>query len=249
MQEFLVSDVVLSSSHVPGGCSNYKTLHFLNTFCRFLECQGSVFVWNDWSFCNFPAVSMGGIESRFNALLVEGKADDAMETWTANLELQTRLQPNAQIKSSPYRDTPLHCSVRWEMKELMLEFLTRGGDPLATNGIGETPIHIVCRAGDSKISSRRCRKRADVLQLMLDRIPSEESFDSNSVDRTKLGDSLLKSFKDKMTNGERVKVTADRDTHRLGAQDKVRSFQGYFSCRLKRTRGQPISSYLLQVTS
>lgn len=152
---------------------------------------------------------MGGIESRFNGLLVDGKADDAMEVWTANFHLQTSLQPNAQIKSSPYRDTPLHCSVRWEMKKLMLEFLTRGGDPFATNGIGETPLHIVCRAGDAKISSRRSRKRADFLQLMLDRIPNEEGFEVirplNSLGSSKLGVSLK-----------------DTDAHHLGAQDKVR---------------------------
>lgn len=179
----------------------------------------------EWFYSSFAVfqysiVSMGGIESRFNALLVEGKADEALELWTANFELQTRLQPNAQIKSSPYRDTPLHCSVRWEMKELMLEFLTRGGDPLSTNAVGETPIHIVCRAGDSKISSRRCRKRADVLQLMLERIPSAEGFENSC---SKPGYSLLKSTRDKKMNGEGVKVTPGGKAHRLGAQDKVRS--------------------------
>lgn len=172
---------------------------------------------------------MGGVESRFNALLVEGKADEAMEIWTANFELQTGLQPNAQIKSSPNRDTPLHCSVRWEMKELMLEFLTRGGDPFTTNGIGETPLHIVCRAGDSKISSRRSRKRAEYLRLMLEKIPNEENFEvirtSKSNSDSKLG-FLKGGGKHPMANGGimgkgSINMMADGDSHHLGAQDKV----------------------------
>lgn len=186
--------------------------------------------------CSFAdsALAMGGVESRFNALLVDGKASEAMEIWISNIELQAGLQPNAQIKSSPFRDSPLHCAVRWEMKELMLEFLTRGGDPFTTNLIGETPLHIVCRAGDSKISSRRCRKRAEYLQLMLERIPNEEHFEvvrtSDSLDRngaSKTGFSHRKGEgKHPVMNGGvvgkgGVRMMADTDAHRLGAQDKV----------------------------
>lgn len=168
---------------------------------------------------------MGGVESRFNALLVEGRASEAWEVWITNLELQARSQPNAQIKSSPNRDTPFHCAVRWEMKELMLEFLTRGGDPFTMNGNGETPLHIVCRAGDSKISSRRCRRRAEYLQLMLERIPNEENFEvvrtSNSLDKSGASLPHLKEGgKHPVMNGG-VRTMADSDAHHLGVQDKV----------------------------
>ena len=59
---------------------------------------------------------MGGVESRFNALLVDGKVSEAEEMWEANPELQSRYKPNNQIKFSPLRDTPLHCIARLEMK-------------------------------------------------------------------------------------------------------------------------------------
>ena len=153
---------------------------------------------------------MGNVESRFGTLLVQGKEEEAMEQWKENFELQTRFQPNTQIKASQYRDTPLHCTVRFEMKELMVEFLSMGGDPFSTNALGETPLHIVCRA--AKISSRRSRKRAELLRLLLDRIPSEETFE------------VVRSMEAKKSDWKSASVVssgADRDTHHLGMQDKV----------------------------
>lgn len=180
---------------------------------------------------------MGGVESRFNALLVEGKADEAMQIWDENFDLQMKHQPNAQIKSSPHRDTPLHCTVRWEMKELMQEFLSRGGDPFTINGIGETPLHIVCRA--AKFSSRRSKKRAEFLQLMLDRIPGEETFEvigpSRSLEKDASlleGSSHLSGVEERkwLKNGQvpgGLKMAADSDAHYLGTQDKVKGMQHF----------------------
>lgn len=173
---------------------------------------------------------MGGVESRFNTLLVEGRAEEALQLWNENLELQAKHHPNNQIKTSPQRDTPLHCTTRHEMRDLMHEFLTRGADPLATNGLGETSLHIVCRA--AKFSSRRAKRRAELLQMMLDRIPGEEGYDvirgASSLERRGHG---LTGFGEKeqerrrmMMNGASaaaVMVTTDDDAHHLGTQDKV----------------------------
>ena len=131
---------------------------------------------------------MGGLESRFNTLLVEGRAEEAMTMWEENFELQTRHQPNSQIKASQYRDTPLHCAVRFEMKDMLQEFLTRGGNPFVMNGNEETPLHIVCRA--AKISSRKSKKRAEFLRMMLDRIPTEESFEVMYSTSQEMGNSI-----------------------------------------------------------
>ncbi len=60
--------------------------------------------------------SMGGLESKFNGLLVDGRGEEAELMWSDNLELQNHYRPNAQIKSSPTRDTPLHCTARHEME-------------------------------------------------------------------------------------------------------------------------------------
>lgn len=59
---------------------------------------------------------MGGLESRFNSLLVEGKAAEAGEMWSENPNLQSSYRPNSQIKFSPHRDSPLHCTARLDMK-------------------------------------------------------------------------------------------------------------------------------------
>ncbi len=59
---------------------------------------------------------MGGLESKFNALLVDGRREEAESIWAENLDLQSRFRPNIQIKASPTRDTPLHCTVRHEMQ-------------------------------------------------------------------------------------------------------------------------------------
>ena len=112
---------------------------------------------------------MGGTESRFNALLVEGDEKEALALWHAQPELQARFRPGVPIKSSPYRDKPLHCAARGSMKVLMHEFLSRGADPRAKNDSGETPLHIVCRS--ARFSSRTNRLRAELLRLLLDNLP------------------------------------------------------------------------------
>ncbi len=60
--------------------------------------------------------AMGGLESKFNGLLVEGRGEDAELMWNENPDLQNRFRPNSQIKFSPTRDTPLHCTTRHEMQ-------------------------------------------------------------------------------------------------------------------------------------
>ena len=181
---------------------------------------------------------MGGAESRFNVLLVEGKEEEALTLWKENFQLQAYHNPNVQIKSSCYRDSPLHCAVRHEMRELTADFLSRGGDPFVMNGKGETPLHLVCRS--SKNSSRQSKKRADYLGLLLDRVPSEESFEviqqSSSfrkvcdVSSNKSGffDSLTKEKTTSLTNGcpsslvDTLKCMPDGDACHLGVLDRVR---------------------------
>ena len=188
---------------------------------------------------------MGGIESKFNALLVDGRADEAKTLWSENIELQVRFQPNLQIKSSPNRDTPLHCAVHWEMRELVEEFLKRGGDPLSRNGSGETPIHVVCRS--AKFSSRRSKRKLDLLQLMLKRIPEiagEKSYDvipgSTSLEHLKDFDPSTRSLPAKrstsvgsadgrvrgLTLQGKVGGIKVKDSLNLGIQDKV----GFVNC-------------------
>lgn len=173
---------------------------------------------------------MGGVESRFNTLLVEGKGEEAMQMWKENFQLQAKHQPNTQIKASPHRDTPLHCTLRWEMKELTQEFLSRGADPFIRNGSGETPLHIVCRA--AKFSSRRSKRRAEYLQMMLERLPSEEAFEvirnSSSLGKGwSLHKPPSKEEERRLMNGvasggkEPLKTMMDSDAHYLGTQDKV----------------------------
>ena len=179
---------------------------------------------------------MGGIESKFNALLVDGRTDEAKTMWADNIELQERFRPNEQIKNSPKRDTPLHCAVHWEMRELVEEFLKRGGDPFSRNGSLETPIHVVCRS--AKFSSRRSKRKLELLKMMIEKMSGELSYavipGSASLERLKdLGTSSLPPSKSKlpssvlvgedrlraMTLQRGIKVT---DSLNLGIQDKVR---------------------------
>ena len=64
----------------------------------------------------FVIREMGGLESKFNGLLVDGRNEEAETMWKENPDLQSRFNPNTQIKFSPTRDTPLHCTARHEMK-------------------------------------------------------------------------------------------------------------------------------------
>ena len=93
-----------------------------------------------------------------------------MSMWVSNPEnLQEIFHPNVPIKGSPYRDNPLHCSARHGMKILMHEFLEKGADPFSRNDNGETAMHIVCRT--ARGSSRTSKRQADLLYLLLDKIP------------------------------------------------------------------------------
>ena len=182
---------------------------------------------------------MGGTESRFNTLLIEG-SEDAMQMWKDNFALQAKYQINAQLKASPHRDTPLHCAVRAELRDLIQEFLSNGADPFAMNGIGETPLHLICRAG--KISSRRAKRRAEYLQMMLDRIPSAEeggAFEvvrsSASLERERRGGrgggggaaALANGFSSSLSKEEGKRISGRApvisETNRLGIQDRVSS--------------------------
>lgn len=177
---------------------------------------------------------MGGTESRFNTLLIEG-SEEAVQMWKENFAFQAKYQLNAQLKASLDRDTPLHCAVRHEMKELIQEFLSNGSDFFAMNGNGETPLHLVCRAG--KISSRKAKRRAEFLQMMLDRIPTKDAgFEvvrsTASLERDKgheikgkgsnsprLNGALSNLFSKE--NGKVHKTPIISDTNRLGVQDRV----------------------------
>ena len=111
---------------------------------------------------------MGGVGSRFHSLIVEGNEKEALELWHAHPDLQASLDPNLPIKSTPYRDTPLHSAARGCMKVLMHELLSHGADPRGKNSNGETPLHIVCSS--TRFSSRTNRLRADLLALLLDKL-------------------------------------------------------------------------------
>lgn len=111
---------------------------------------------------------MGGIESRFNALLVEGKSEgEALQMWHENTELQSRYRLNAPVKSSPDRDTPLNLVTRAEMTALLKEFLARGADPLCPNAKGLTSLHVACVS--ARCGSRTGQRRAEILKLLLDK--------------------------------------------------------------------------------
>ena len=112
--------------------------------------------------------TMGGTESRFNTLLVEGNETDALALWHSYPDLQERFSPGVPIKCSPHRDKPLHAAARAGMKVLLLEFLERGADPLARNANEETALHLVCRS--ARFSSRTNAQRAELLRLLLDTI-------------------------------------------------------------------------------
>lgn len=153
---------------------------------------------------------MGGAESRFNGLLVEGNEKEALELWQSHPELQARFRPNLPIKSTQYRDTPLHSAARGDMKELMQEFLSRGADPRAKNSNGETPLHIVCRS--ARFSSRTNRLRADLLKLLLDRIsPFEQNVyqDIGNGENGGLGDNVGREH------------LSEADPYNLALSDKV----------------------------
>ena len=111
---------------------------------------------------------MGGVESRFSGLIVEGNEQEALELWKGHPDLQARYNPNLPIKSTRCRDTPLHSAARGGMKTLMKELLSHGADPRSKNTNGETPLHLVCSS--ARFSSRTNQLRAGLLGLLLERL-------------------------------------------------------------------------------
>lgn len=163
---------------------------------------------------------MGSAESRFNGLLVHGNEKEALDLWQSHPELQAQFRPNLPIKSTRYRDAPLHVAARNDMKSLMQEFLTRGADPRAKNSNGETPLHIVCRS--ARFSSRANRERADLLRLLLDRLsPFEQNIDTGSGVLCESGESQW-GFGDSMGRDG----TGEVDPYNLALSDKVIGWQG-----------------------
>ena len=51
---------------------------------------------------------------------------------------------------------------------LFTTFLEKGGDPFVRNSSGDTPLHLVCTS--AKFSSRRSKRKAEQLQLLLNQI-------------------------------------------------------------------------------
>ena len=142
---------------------------------------------------------MGGVESRFDGLIVEGNEEEALELWHSHPELQARYDPNHQIKASPHRDTPLHSATRGSMKVLVHELLAQGADPRAKNAGGETPLHVACSS--ARFSSRTNRLRAELLAMLLDRL--------SPFERGRYGD------------GAPANEAGEADPYNLALMDKV----------------------------
>jgi len=168
---------------------------------------------------------MGGVESRFQTLLLEGKTEEAMSMWHNNPEnLQQIFRPNAPIKGSPYRDNSLHCSARHGMKILMHEFLEKGADPFSRNDNGETAMHIVCRT--ARGSSRTSKRQADLLFLLLDKIPEvclEGSYPTTADLGSKGGRSGLAETWPALRGSAQQQEDSLEDKLHLGIQDKARN--------------------------
>ena len=156
--------------------------------------------------------AMGGTESRFNSLIVEGNETEALELWESNPELQARFRPDLPIKSTQQRDTPLHSAARGAMKDLMRELLSHGADPRAKNVVGETPLHIACRS--ARFSSRTNRLRADLLRLLLDRLSPFEQSTCEDVGNGVLG--VDERDSSRLTSG-----AGEADPYMLALTDKV----------------------------
>lgn len=159
---------------------------------------------------------MGGVESRFNGLLVEGKQDEALHLWHSQAEIQTRYNPNQAIRGASHRgDTPIHSAARASMKIIMEELLSHGADPRVKNASGETPLHVVCSS--TRFSSRTNHLRAELLTMLLDRLsPFSERSDSYEP----IGNGVLV-----MTSSERDggrQATDEPDPYRLALMDKVK---------------------------
>lgn len=111
---------------------------------------------------------MGGVDSKLTDLLLEGKEDEAMELYYKDETIKEQVNPNARIHRSPHGDTPLLCAARNGMKKLLDILLKRGGDPHLANKKKETAFHLVCKFSQSIASSRKSRKRTEMLLRLLE---------------------------------------------------------------------------------
>ena len=132
-----------------------------------------------------PAQSMGNIETRFHQLLLSGDLEQAVLMWGENVELQSKLDLKSPVRYSPQKDPPLHCILRVgnyrvpQLKVLVYEFIDKGADPLCLNASRETALHVVCCS--QRHSARVSKARCEVLELMLDKLPSDPPPTKNGV--------------------------------------------------------------------
>ena len=112
---------------------------------------------------------MGGIESKFNTLLEQGKETEAIEMWDSKLDLLHRYNPNAPIRGwSISGDTPLHCATRSGLQIVVSRLMEQGGNPFLKNHKDQTPLHLVCTS--ARNSSRTSKKRAAILEVLLSKV-------------------------------------------------------------------------------
>ena len=129
---------------------------------------------------------MGNVEARFHQLLLSGEHEQALHFWSENQDFQSKLDLKTPVRGSQSKDSPLHCLLRVGnyrqpfLKILMHEFIEKGADPLFRNGSFETSIHVVCCS--QRHSARENKARREILELLLDELPSIDSQPTDSVD-------------------------------------------------------------------
>ncbi|KAL5489407.1 hypothetical protein EMCRGX_G018496 [Ephydatia muelleri] len=111
---------------------------------------------------------MGGIESKFNALLAQGNEMEAVDMWDSNVQLLHQYNPNVAIRWNNQGDTPLHLAARLEMQSIMVRLIEKGGDPFLKNANDQTPLHLVCRS--ARNSSRTSKWRGTLLEILLSKV-------------------------------------------------------------------------------
>ena len=111
---------------------------------------------------------MGGVDSKIEEFLIEGRQDKALELYYNDETIHEQINPNARIYRSPHGDTPLLCAARYGMKELLDILLQKGGNPHIANKKKETAFHLVCKFSQSIASSRKSRRRTEMLLRLLE---------------------------------------------------------------------------------
>ena len=121
---------------------------------------------------------MGTIESKFCQLIVTDNLGEAIKLWQSNEELQ-KINVNNGLKGSRNKDPPLHCLLRHgnyrcaEMKGLLQILLDKGANPISTNSMSETALHILCCS--QRQGARENKARCDVLEILLQRLPNPDT--------------------------------------------------------------------------